>query len=89
VFEGADFDIKMNASTAIVGPSGSGKSTIVQLINRYYDLDQGTLTIGDDDIKNISLEKLRASIGYVSQEPAMIVGTILDNMKNGKCDATD
>lgn len=65
-FQGVDFEIKAGTSTAIVGPSGSGKSTIVQLINRFYDPKQGSIYFDDNDLKDISLESLRHTIGYVS-----------------------
>ena len=88
-FDGASFEIKTGTSTAIVGPSGSGKSTIVQLINRFYDPAQGAIFYGSDDLKKLDLVALRNLIGYVGQEPVLIVGTIEENLKYGKADATD
>lgn len=81
--------IKPNTSTAIVGPSGSGKSTIVQLLNRYYDPAAGTITMGKNDLKKVDLDALRDSIGYVAQEPVLILGTIRDNLLYGNNEATE
>jgi ABC-type multidrug transport system fused ATPase/permease subunit len=78
-----------------VGPSGYGKSTIVQMIERFYDpvlnpdLSLGTICFDGQDIKSISLKLLRESIGYVPQEPTLIIGTIRENMLFGNKDATD
>jgi len=64
-FQGVSFTVKAGTSTAIVGPSGAGKSTIVQLLNRFYDPDSGTVKYGTDDLKSFDLEQLRHSIGWV------------------------
>ena len=87
-FQGVDFEIKAGTSTAIVGPSGSGKSTIVQLINRFYDPKEGSIHFDNTDLKEISLQTLREAIGYVSQEPVLILGTIRENLIYGNKDAT-
>lgn len=71
-----------------MGPSGSGKSTIVQLLNRFYDPANGSIFIGDENLKTKDLTALRGTIGYVSQEPVLILGTIRDNMIFGNRDAT-
>ena len=65
VFTGSSFTIKTGTSTAIVGPSGSGKSTIVQLLNRLYDPEEGSILYGNENIKELDLIKLRDLIGYV------------------------
>ena len=84
----ATFKIKAGQATAIVGPSGSGKSTIVQLIERFYDPRSGQVDFDGFNIKNLDLKTLRENIGYVSQEPVMIMGTIRDNLMYGNKDAT-
>jgi len=86
--QGVNFKIKAGTSTAIVGPSGSGKSTIVQMIERFYDPKSGEIFIDEQKLRDISLARLRRSIGYVSQEPVLILGTIRDNLLNAKHDAT-
>lgn len=68
---------------AFVGPSGSGKSTIFALIERYYDIDAGSISVDGTDIRNIPLSTLRRNIGYVAQESAIISGTIRDNITYG------
>jgi ABC-type multidrug transport system fused ATPase/permease subunit len=86
----ASFSIKAGEATAIVGPSGSGKSTIVQLIERFYDPRAGgRIDFDGKDIKDLELKCLRENIGYVSQEPIMIMGTIRDNLLYGNKDATE
>ena len=89
VFTGMSFKLKVGTSTAIVGPSGSGKSTIVQLLNRLYDPEEGTVRYGNDNVKSLDLVKLRDMIGYVGQEPVLIIGTIRENLQYGNADATD
>lgn len=89
VFTGASFKIKAGTSTAIVGPSGSGKSTIVQMINRFYDPSEGNIKYGVTPLKNIDLPSLRKMIGWVGQEPVLIVGSIRENLMYGNRDATE
>lgn len=84
----ASFTIKSGTSTAIVGPSGSGKSTIVSLLNRYYDPLDGHIDYGSDNLKTLKLEKLRNMIGWVGQEPVLIVGTVRENLQYGNRNAT-
>ena len=86
--QGVNFNIKAGTSTAIVGPSGSGKSTIVQMIERFYDPKQGEIFMDEKDLKGYSLHQLRNSIGYVSQEPVLILGTIRENLLHANNKAT-
>jgi ABC-type multidrug transport system fused ATPase/permease subunit len=89
IFDSATFKIRSGETTAIVGPSGSGKSTIVQMIERYYEPIAGGIYLDNVNIKDIKLKNLRESIGYVSQEPVLIMGSIKDNLLLGNRDATD
>jgi ABC-type multidrug transport system fused ATPase/permease subunit len=89
IFNKASFEIKAGQSTAIVGPSGSGKSTIVQLLNRYYDVKAGEISFDQTKLTDVNLKSLRETIGYVSQEPVLILGTIRENMLFGNKDATE
>lgn len=76
-------------TTALVGFSGSGKSTVVQLIERFYDVDSGSVLIDGQDIKSLNLKQLRQSIGYVGQEPVLFNFSIKENMHFAVPDATD
>lgn len=81
--------IEAGKTTALVGPSGSGKSTLIQMIERFYDPDEGTVTLDGKDLKSFNLNSLRRVIGYVSQEPVLFNTTIKENMLFAKPDATD
>jgi len=83
------FEIKAGETTAIIGASGLGKSTIVQLVERFYDPTSGGVFFDDVNIKDIDLRVLRENIGYVSQEPHLIIGTIRENLLLGNKDATE
>ncbi|VDP41867.1 unnamed protein product [Schistosoma mattheei] len=72
----------------MVGPSGSGKSTVVHMLQRFYDPTKGEVLIEDEDIKNLDLKAYRNQIGCVQQEPVLFEGTISDNIRLGKLDAT-
>lgn len=83
VLENISFTAKNNQKIAFVGPSGSGKSTIFSLIERYYSVWSGSITIDNIDIENIPLGEYRSGIGYVAQESAIISGTIKENITYG------
>ncbi|CDW89499.1 abc transporter [Stylonychia lemnae] len=89
IIKDATFQIRANESTAIVGHSGCGKSTIIQLIERFYNTKNGNIFLDEINIKNIKLKTLRESIGYVQQEPVLLMGSIKDNILFGNKDATD
>lgn len=74
---------------AIVGPTGAGKTTIVKLLMRYYDLDEGRITIDGHDINDFTRGDLRETIGMVLQDTWLFSGTIMDNIRYGRLDATD
>jgi len=80
-----DFSLKLakNTTTALVGSSGSGKSTVVSLIQRFYDVDAGTITLDGVDITHLQLSWLRSQIGYVQQEPQLFGMSIRDNLTYG------
>ncbi len=83
-----DFTIPGGKMYAIVGPSGSGKSTVVNLIPRLYDVVSGSVTVAGVDVRDIDLKYLRECIGVVTQETYLFNGTILDNLRYAKEDAT-
>ncbi|XP_065884220.1 ATP-dependent translocase ABCB1-like [Dysidea avara] len=88
VLSGLTLDIEPGQTVALVGASGSGKSTIIQLLQRFYDIQSGEILIGGHDIRELNLQWLRQSIGVVSQEPVLFGGTIAENISYGKEDAT-
>jgi ATP-binding cassette subfamily B protein len=85
-----DFNIDINPGEklAVVGPSGSGKSTLVHLLLRFYDPTRGTISIDNIDLRDFNLQELRAHIGFVAQEPIIFSGTVYDNIRYGRPDAT-
>ncbi|MBD3280962.1 ATP-binding cassette domain-containing protein [Candidatus Dojkabacteria bacterium] len=88
VFENLSFIIEDGQTVALVGRSGSGKTTVANLLNRFYEVDSGKITIDNHDIRAISQESLRESIGVVLQESYLFDDTIEANLKYGKGDAT-
>ncbi|MEG1923735.1 MAG: ABC transporter ATP-binding protein [Clostridia bacterium] len=80
--------VHQGETVAIVGPSGSGKSTIANLIPRFYDISDGTITIDGNDIRDLTMESLRKNIGMVQQDVFMFWGTIAENIEYGKIGAT-
>ena len=87
--DGVSFKIKQGQTLAILGRTGSGKSTIAALIARLYDASDGTVLIDEKPIKEINLDSLRESIGFVPQDAFLFSDTIRDNIKIGKEDATE
>ena len=84
-----DFHIEAGKSIALVGPSGGGKTTICSLLPRFYDIDQGLITIDGKDIRKLTLHSLRKAIGIVQQEVYLFTGTIKENIAYGKPGASD
>ena len=76
-------------TTAIVGASGAGKSTLISLLQRFYDPVDGKILIDGQDIRGVTKGSLRGRIAYVSQQPYLFEGTIRDNIRYGRADATD
>jgi ABC-type multidrug transport system fused ATPase/permease subunit len=81
--------IPSGKTVALCGSSGCGKTTLIQLIQRFYDPDQGEILLDGYDIRSINLKWLRSNISVVSQEPVLFFGTIEDNIRFGKRNATD
>ena len=80
---------KPGQKIAFVGSTGAGKTTITNLINRFYDIQEGTITYDGIDVKDIAKDSLRRSLGMVLQDTHLFTGTITDNIRYGKLDATD
>ncbi|MBC2581470.1 ABC transporter ATP-binding protein [Clostridium sp. DJ247] len=83
------FSAKPGEVTAIIGGTGSGKSTLISLIPRFYDVDKGSILVDGVDVREMSQERLRQKIGFVPQKAVLFTGTISENIKYGKEDATD
>lgn len=88
VLKGISFEATAGETTAIVGASGAGKSTLITLIQRFYDVKSGRILIDEQDIAGVTVNSLRHSIAYVSQQPYLFEGTIADNIRYGRPDAT-
>lgn len=82
------FDIKAGESVALVGPTGAGKTTIVNLISRFYDTTGGRVLIDGHDISEVTLKSLRSQMGIMLQDSVIFSGTVEDNIRYGKLDAT-
>ncbi|MGF7141622.1 ATP-binding cassette subfamily B protein [Anaerotaenia torta] len=89
VLNDVSFRIKPGETIALVGPTGAGKTTIVNLISRFYDIQKGNIYIDGYNIKDVSIESLRKQMGIMTQDNFLFSGTIADNIRYGKLDATD
>ncbi len=89
VLENLSFKAKAGESIALVGPTGAGKTTIVNLISRFYNLSGGEVDIDGVDISWVTLRSLRSQMGIMLQDSFIFSGTIMDNIKYGRLDATD
>ena len=88
IFRGFNLTVEAGTTVALVGQSGSGKSTTIQLVERFYDPAKGRVTLDGVDLKDLNVSWLRQQIGLVGQEPVLFSGTIAENIRNGKLDAT-
>lgn len=86
-----DFNLHMKAgqTVAIVGPTGAGKSTIAGLLARFYDIQQGSVLVDGHDVRDVTQHSLRSQIGVVLQEPFLFTGTIRDNIRYGRLEASE
>ena len=89
ILKNIDMNINSGESIALVGPTGAGKSTIVSLISRFYDINEGEILIDGINIKDVTLKSLRQQMGIMLQDSFIFSGTIMDNIRYGKLDATD
>ena len=89
ILDNLNLEVKKGETIAIVGPTGAGKSTIINLISRFYDLNGGSILIDGKDISKVTLSSLRKNMGIMLQDSFLFTGTIMDNIRYGKLDATD
>lgn len=88
ILHGVSISVDKGKSVAVVGPTGSGKTTIMNLLNRFYDVNSGKVTFDGTDVRDIQLESLRNNVGIVLQDSILFSGTIADNIRYGKPDAS-
>lgn len=89
VHDGASFEVPPGGLTALVGPSGAGKSTVFALLERFYDHQDGRISIGGRDIRDWPLGELRAALGYVEQDAPVLAGSLRENLLFAAQDATE
>ena len=89
VLSGINLSVDHGQRLALVGPSGGGKSTILSLVQRFYDVQEGSVRVDDQDIRTVSVGSLRHHIAFVSQDVFLFSGTARDNIRIGRLDATD
>ena len=89
ILHGVSLDVKAGKYVALVGPTGSGKTTVMNLLNRFYDVNQGSVTFDGIDVRQLTLTSLRQNVGIVLQDSVLFTGTIAENIKYGKPNATD
>lgn len=89
ILEDVNFKVKSGQQIALVGPTGAGKTTIVNLLSRFYDKDLGQVLIDGHEIEDVTIHSLRGQMGIMMQDSFIFSGTIMDNIRYGKLDATD
>ena len=89
ILENLSFNVKAGESVALVGPTGAGKTTVVNLISRFYNITGGQILIDGHDIADVKLKSLRSQMGIMLQDSFIFSGTIMDNIRYGKLDATE
>lgn len=89
VLKDVSFEIKPGQTVALIGPTGAGKSTIVNLICRFYDIQAGQVCIDGRDVKSVTIESLRSQMGIMTQDVFLFSGTIRENIRYGRLDASE
>ena len=89
VLEGINLHVEPGQTIALVGPTGAGKTTIISLLSRFYDVTAGGIRIDDQDIRNVTQDSIREQLGIVLQDTFLFSGTVIQNIRYGRLDATD
>ncbi|MFB6146678.1 MAG: ABC transporter ATP-binding protein [Halobacteriaceae archaeon] len=89
VLSGIDVEVEPGETVGLVGPTGAGKTTVLKLLLRFYDVDEGAVRVDGHDVRDVTLDSLRSSMGYVGQENFLFDGTVRDNIRYGNFDADD
>lgn len=89
IIEDVSFSVEGGETVALVGPTGAGKSTVLKLLLRMYDVNEGSIRIDRQDIRDVTIQSLRRRIGYVSQDTFLFYGTVLENISYGRFNASE
>ncbi len=89
ILENFDLHVKPGETIALVGPTGAGKTTVINMITRFYDVAKGSVMIDGIDVREIAIKSLRKEVGVLMQDPFIFKGSVIDNIRYGKPDATD
>ena len=89
ILEHVNLHVTPGETIALVGPTGAGKTTIINMLTRFYDVQEGSVCIDGHDVRDVTLESLRKEVGVLMQDPFMFKGTVLENIRYGRLDATD
>lgn len=89
ILEHFDLHVSPGETIALVGPTGAGKTTVINMLTRFYDVREGSVAIDGVDVRDASLYSLRREVGVLMQDPFIFKGTVLDNIRYGRWDATD
>lgn len=89
ILENVNLHVKPGETIALVGPTGAGKTTIINLITRFYDVTGGLVKIDGNDVRKVTLESLREEVGVLMQDPFIFKGSVMENIRYGRLDATD
>jgi ATP-binding cassette subfamily B protein len=89
VLNHVSFSVKAGESIALVGPTGAGKSTVINLLSRFYNIGSGTVRVDGHDISGVTLHSLRSQMGVMMQDSFLFTGTVADNIRYGKLDASE
>ena len=89
ILEHFNLHVTPGETIALVGPTGAGKTTVINMLTRFYDVQEGSVKIDDIDVRDATLDSLRREVGVLMQDPFIFKGTVIDNIRYGKLDATD
>ena len=89
ILEHFDLHVRAGETIALVGPTGAGKTTIINMLTRFYDVQEGSVLVDGKDVRDVTLQSLRKEVGVLMQDPFIFKGTIMENIRYGRPDATD
>lgn len=89
ILENFNLHVEPGTTVALVGPTGGGKTTIINMLTRFYDVDSGSVMIDGEDVRKVTLDSLRKEVGVLMQDPFIFQGSIIDNIRYGREEATD